>query len=428
MRAASPGRIALLVALVSHAWLAAAADAVHWIGTWATAAQPARAASAQTFHNQSLRLIVHTSAGGQKLRVWLSNAYGEQQVLVGQARVARRTSGAGIDPASSRTLTFGGQPSATLAARAAVVSDPVDLDVPPLSDLAISLFFPETAVARTSHSLALQTNYVSAEAGDATASAEFPVAKTIASWPFLTGVDVLASARGAAIVALGSSTTDGDGSTRDANRRWPDVLAERLQTSVAGGVELGVLNQGIIGNRLLNDSPRTADNPFGPILGEAGLARFQRDVLDQPGAKFVFVALGVNDILFPALPFTPASETVTTGQIIAGYRQLVERAHKHGLRVIGTTIPPFEGATFKAAGLDLSLFTPEREKARASVNDWIRNGHGFDGVVDLDAAVRDPARPTQLLPAYAAADRLHVNDAGNVAQGNAVPLSLFARR
>jgi lysophospholipase L1-like esterase len=405
-----------------------AAESPRWIGTWASAPQPARPSNALTFRNQTIRLIVHTSAGGRMLRVRLSNIYGEQPVAIGRVHVARRTSAADVDAASDRSLTFHGQAATTIAARSSVISDPVALEVPPLSDLAVSLFFPETAVATTAHSLALQTNYVSAETGDATADAKFPVARTISSWPFLTGVDVTASSRGAAIVAFGSSTTDGDGSTKDANRRWPDVLAERLQKGAADGVDIGVLNEGIIGNRLLNGSPTAATSPFGPVLGEAGMARFERDALEQPGVKWVFMCLGVNDIVFPAFPFTPPAETVTAANVIDGYRELIKRAHKKGIRVIGTTIPPFEGATFSGAGLNLTFYTPERERTRAAVNEWIRHGRQFDGVVDFDAAVRDPERPTQLLPAYAAADHLHVNDAGNVAQGNAVPLSLIERR
>ena len=398
-----------------------------FVGTWAAAAQPARPGSVQTFRNQTLRLIVHVSAGGKMARIRLANTFGEQPLTIGSAHIARRKTAADIDPASDRVLLFRGRPSTTVAARSTVVSDPVDLDVLPLSDLAISLFFPRPAVAATSHSLALQTSYVSAESGDSTAAATFPVARTIVSWPFLVGVDVAASSRGAAIVAFGSSTTDGDGSTSDANRRWPDVLAERLQRSGDGSAELGVLNEGIIGNRLLNDSPRRAGNPFGPMLGEAGLTRFERDVLAQPGVRYAMVCLGVNDILFPAFPFTPPDESVTASDIIAGYRRLIARAKTKNVRIIGTTIPPFEGATFSGAGLNLTFYTSERERARQAVNDWIRHGGAFDGVVDFDEVVRDPSRPTQLLPAYAADDRLHVNDAGNVAQGNAIPLALFRR-
>lgn len=416
----------LAVALVALGPLRAlTADIPHWIGTWATAAQPVRAANAQTFRNQTVRLIVHISAGAKKLRIRLSNTYGEQPLVIGAAHVARRAAVADIDPVSDRPLLFLGKSSATVPARSVLVSDPVDLEVPALSDLAISLFFPDTAVATTSHSLALQTNYVSTETGDVTAEARFPVLKTIVSWPFLTGVDVAASPHGAAIVALGSSTTDGDGSTKDVNRRWPDVLAERLQKSSAGAAELGVLNEGIIGNRLLHDSPRDPSSPFGPLLGESGVARFERDVLEQPGVKYVIVCLGINDIVFPAYPFVPANEIISPEQLFAGYRQLIARAHKKGIRVIGTTIPPFGGATFVGAGLNLSLYTAEREKTRHDVNEWILHSGKFDGVVDFDRAVRDPARPNQILPAYAAADHLHVRDDGNVAQANAIPLTLF---
>jgi len=407
-------------------------DGQQWIGTWATAPQAAvSAGSAQVFNNQTLRLIVHTSVGGTKARIKISNTFGDGPLLIGSAHIAHRASAADIDPVSDRVLSFRGQSSITVPARSAVISDPVDLEVPALSDLAISLFFPETAVATTSHSLAKQTNYVSAETGDVAAQAKFPVSKTITTWPFLTGVDVAASSRGASIVAFGSSTTDGDGSTRDANRRWPDVLAERLQKSSGGRTDLGmlgVLNEGIIGNRLLFDSPQQADSPFGALLGQAGLARFERDVLEQSGVKYVLICLGVNDILFPAYPFTPASEVVTPENIFDGYRQLIAHAHKKGIRVIGTTIPPFEGATFVGSGLNLALYTPEREKVRATVNEWIRHSGRFDAVVDFDEVTRDPARPTQLLPAYAAEDHLHVKDAGNVAQGNAIPLALFQRQ
>jgi len=377
---------------------------------------------------------VHTSTGGKKLRIRLSNVYGDQPVVLGAAHVARRAAGADIDPLSDRAVTFRGQGSTTIAPRSNAESDPIDLDVAPRADLAISVFFAQTAVATTAHILALQTNYVSAvDAGDVTGAARFPVAKTTGQWPFLTGVDVESSSPNAAtIVAFGSSTTDGDGSTKDANRRWPDVLAERLQSDGSGGKEngeqFGVLNEGIIGNRLLHDSPGTPDNPFGPVLGAAGVTRFDRDVLDQPGVRFVFMCLGVNDILFPAFPFTPRAEAVTAENIIAGYRQLIARAHAKGVRMIGTTIPPFEGATFDSAGLHLKLYTSEREAERAAVNKWIKDGGEFDGVADFDAAVRDPDRPTRLLPAFAAEDHLHVNDAGNVAQAGAVPLSLFGRR
>jgi lysophospholipase L1-like esterase len=306
--------------------------------------------------------------------------------------------------------------------------------VPGLSDLAISLFLPNDAVAATSHTLALQTNYVSSETGNYTATAKFPAAKTIAHWPFLTGVDVRVSRGGAAIVAFGSSLTDGDGSTDNANRRWPDILAERLQNEVGKKVAWGVLNEGIIGNRLLNDSesPGQSGGPpplgqvfqeLGPVLGEAGLKRFERDVLAQAGVKYVIAGLGVNDILFPG-SFIPATQAVNSESIISGYRQFIARAHEKDIRVIGSTIPPFEHAIFRDPYFD-QFYTPEKEQVRQQVNGWIRSGGEFDGVIDFDQAVRDPGRPTQLRPRCDSGDHLHPNDAGNVAQGNAISLTLF---
>jgi lysophospholipase L1-like esterase len=402
-----------------------AASQTAWIGTWATSPQPAIPGTIKTFHNQSLRLIVHTSAGGTKVRIKISNTFGNHPLLIGGAHIARRTSEAAIDPESDRTLTFHGGSSTTVPTRSMVVSDPVELDVPALSDLAISLFLPKAAEATTSHSLAMQTSYVSAETGDVTAETKFPVAKAIHSWPFLTGVDVAASPRGAAIAAFGSSLTDGDGTTLDTNRRWPDVLAERLQKDAGGKSEVGVLNEGIIGNRLLYDSPKTADNPFGAALGQAGLARFERDVLSQAGVKYVIVGLGINDIAFPAFPFTPPTEKVSAEDIIAGYRQLIARAHKKGIRVIGTTNPPFENSAFTKPAV--TFYTPEREAIRQKVNAWILSSAAFDAVVDFDAVLRDPSRPTQLLPAYDSGDHLHPNNAGCIVEGNAIPLALFER-
>lgn len=396
-----------------------------WVGTWSTATQSAQPADVETFRNQTVRLIVRVSAGGKRVRIRLSNHFGDRALTIGGAHIARRAQDAEIVRESDRVVKFHGKAAVTIPAGSGVVSDPVDLDVPALSDLAISLYFPDAAPAMTAHLLAMQTSYLTAETGDATAAVKFPVAKTISSWPFLTGVDVVTSVRGASIVAFGSSLTDGDGTTENANRRWPDILAERLQKAGGRAAGLGVLNQGIIGNRLLNDSPKSPASPFGPILGESGLARFDRDVLAQPGVKYVLMCLGVNDILFPAFPFTPASEQVTADHVIAGYRELITRARARNVRIIGTTIPPFEGARFEGAGMNLELFTPERERARVAVNEWIRKSGAFDGVVDFDQAARDPDRPTRLLPAYASEDLIHPNDAGSAAQANAIPLELF---
>jgi lysophospholipase L1-like esterase len=400
-------------------------EAKQWVGTWGAAAQPFLPESLQTYRNQSLRLIVHTSVGGPKVRIKISNTYGDGPLLIGGIHIARRTAAAEIDPRSDRMLKFQGKSSTTVPAGSMVVSDPAELDVPELSDLAISLFLPERTEAKTAHSMAKQTSYVSPEAGDSTAAVKFPIAKEIHSWPFLTGVDVEAPLGAAAIVAFGSSLTDGDGTTADTNGRWPDVLAERLQKGAGRKAVFGVLNEGIIGNRLLHDSPKGADNPFGAGLGQAGLARFERDALAQAGVRYVIVGLGINDILFPAFSFTPPSEKVSADDIISGYRQLITRGHRNGIRVIGTTNPPFKNSAFE--GLVTAFYTPERETIRQKVNDWMRNSGEFDGMVDLDAVLRDPSDPTQLLPAYDSGDHLHPNNAGCSAEGNAFPLALFAR-
>ena len=394
-----------------------------WIGTWATAPQPPIPGGLLSLRNQTLRLIVHTSAGGTKIRIKISNTFGNRPLLIGDAHIARRAAAADIEPTSDRILMFHGHRSTTVPAQSMVVSDPVELDTPALSDLAISLFLPEAIEATTSHVLAKQTSYVSTNGGDFTAEVKFPESKKIKSWPFLTGVDVAAS-RGVAIVAFGSSLTDGDGTDSDSNARWPDVLAERLQASAGRKAEVGVLNEGIIGNRLLNDSPvSAAGGQFGAALGQAGLTRFERDVLGQAGVKYVVVGLGINDIAFPG-SLTPASESINAENIIAGYRQLIARAHQRGIRIIGTTNPPFENS-FLDLKPPVTFYTSEKERVRQKVNAWILSSGEFDGVIDLDAVLRDPNHPTQLLPGYDSGDHLHPNNAGCHAEGTAIPLALF---
>jgi lysophospholipase L1-like esterase len=347
-------------------------------------------------------------------------------LVIGSAHIARRAAAADIEAESDRALMFDGQTSTTVAPGSMVTSEPVDLEVSPSADLAASIFLPDTTLATTVHNLAKQTNYISAP-GDHTADVKFPVVKTTRSWPFLTAVEVAAAPRAAAIVAFGSSLTDGDGTTADTNRRWPDVLAERLQRD--GRTELGVLNEGIIGNRLLRDSPiDAAEGRFGRVLGESGLKRFERDVLAQPGVKYVVLGLGINDIAFPG-SLTPATEEITAEMIIDGYRQLIARAHRHGVKIIGTTNPPIENSflPLPPPAKTITFYTPEKERVRQKVNQWILRSGEFDAVVDLDRVLRDPERPTQINPAYDSGDHLHPNNAGTIVEGNAFPLTLFRR-
>ena len=388
-----------------------------WIGTWGAAPQPAMPGTLESFRNQSVRLIVHTSIGGKRVRIKVANTFGDTPLVIGAAHIARRTHGANVDRASDRLLMFGGRPSVVVPPRAMVASDPVDLEFPPLADLAISLFFPAATSGTTVHSLALQTNYLAPATGNITGVELFPVAKTLDSWPFLAGVDVEASPRGSVVVAFGDSTIDGDGSTSDANRRLSDVLAERLQA--AHNLETGVLNEGVIGNRLLRGSPTKSRKQFGYALGQAGLVRFDRDVLDQAGVRYVIVRIGINDIGFPGT-FASLTEKVSFQDMISGYRQLIVRARERGIRIIGTTLSPFEDA--KAAP---GYFTPEKETLRQEINTWIRSAGEFDGIIDVDKVLRDPSHPARLLGAYDSGDHLHPNDAGYVATGYSIPLTLL---
>jgi lysophospholipase L1-like esterase len=392
-----------------------------WVGTWGTApAGPPLAAQTQTFTDQTLRLIVHTSIGGGQVRIRVSNELGTTPLRIGAAHIARRGAGAEIATGTDRVLTFSGAPSITIPPGAPVLSDPVDLDVPALSDLAVSLYLPGTVQATTIHGSAFQTNYVSL-AGDFTGAATLPTQRTITSWPFLTEVDVGAPGAGA-IVALGDSITDGAVTTVDANRRWPDLLALRLQTTRdqaaspalrALNSRLGVVNRGIGGNRLLRDPGEQ------PLFGRAALARFDRDVLATAGVRHLIVLIGINDIGHPGTGAIPVSEAVTAQDLIAGYRQLIARAHTKGIPVYGATLTPFEGTIFP------NYYSPEKEAVRQAVNNWIRSSDEFDGVIDFDRAVRDPAHPTRMLPAYDSGDHLHPNDLGMQAMANAIPLDLF---
>jgi lysophospholipase L1-like esterase len=402
----------------------------HWVGTWATAVvaravrppagrgggagpqpQAPQAAAPQgapaqpaappiNFNNQTIREVVHLSIGGGRVRVVLSNEFGDAPLAIGAAHVALRGTGASIVRGSDRALTFAGKPGTSLPAGAVIFSDPVALDVPALSDLAISLYLPGDTAAGTSpltiHAGANQTNYVS-EAGDHTADADLAMATTAPSWYFVSRVEVTAPEQVAAIVALGDSITDGARTTSDTNSRWPDVLARRLSQA---GMKVAVLNVGIAGNRILQDG-----------AGVSALARFDRDVASQTAATYLLFLEGINDIR--------NNLSLTTDELIAAHRQIIDRAHARGLKVIGATLTPFEGSA------PLAAYTPDTEGKRQAVNTWIRTSKAYDGVIDFDAAVRDPNHPTQLIDQYQSGDHLHPNDAGYQLMGNAVNLDLF---
>jgi lysophospholipase L1-like esterase len=407
----------LLLAAIGSCGTATAHSAEHWVGTWATAPQAFMPGALETFHNQTVRLIIHTSIAGSKIRIRISNSHGTRALRLGAVRVALARTGPDISSGTDRAVTFGGRAGVMIGAHQTAMSDPVEVEVPASTALAITMFFPQRSPATTSHFLALQTGYVSPKKGNFTAAVRFPVERTIESWPFLTGVDVLTCSDSAAIIVFGDSTVDGDGSTPNANRRWPDLLLKRLLGEPGLPASLAVLNEGLIGNRLLADSPR--DKEFGDALGRAGIVRFTRDALDQAGVKSVIVRIGGNDIGLPGA-VVKAAPPVTAESLIEGYRKLIALAHARGVRIIGTTIAPSEGAT-----LAPNFYTPDKEAVRQRVNTWLRQQSQFDGLIDVDGALRDPDHPARLLPAYDSGDHLHPGDAGYAASADAVDLSLL---
>jgi lysophospholipase L1-like esterase len=400
----------------------------HWVSTWATSPQqprpfpaprppappaagatatpappaPPRPAAITGFHNQTLRMIAHTSIGGRRVRIELSNAFGSTALGIGAAHIALRDTESGVVPASDRALLFGGKPASWIPPGAMVISDAVNLDVPASSDLAVSIYIPENAAADTMHAVGLHTTYISKE-GDATAAPAIADATTTQSFYFLTSVDVAASPDAAAIVTFGDSITDGAVSTPNTDRSWPSFLARRLAAS--GGSNIAVLNQGISGNRLLRDG-----------AGVNALARFDRDVLAQPGVKWLMILEGINDIGLGLRAGAAASDAVSADDLIAALKQLIERAHEHGIKVIGGTLTPFEGAAY---------FSQAGETVRETVNHWIQSAGAFDAVVDFDAATRDPEHPKQFRQGFNNGDHLHPNDAGYQAMADAIDLSIF---
>jgi lysophospholipase L1-like esterase len=394
----------------------AAVAQTHWVGTWGAAPSPQLSSAEMEsqkllFHDQTLREIVHLSIGGDTVRVRLSNSFGTEPVEVGAAHLAVRASGSSVTSGTDRALTFSGRTRVEIPAGAIVVSDPVQLKVAPAADLAISLYLPKGATGGGVHYSAQQTSYIAT--GDATAAASLDSPATITSWVFLTGVDVLAPATAGSIIAFGDSITDGARSTVDTNHRWPDILAARL---LARKSQMAVVDMGIGGNRILHEGAASKR----PQFGINALARFDQDVLSQPGVRYMVILEGINDIGH-AGSSAPASETVTAEDIIAGLTQMIERAHEKGIKVIVATITPFEGD----GNIKRGYWTPDKAKVRETVNSWIRSGKGFDGFVDFDKAVRDPASPNRILPAFDSGDQLHPGDAGYKAMGEAVPLSLF---
>ncbi len=384
--------------------------APQWVGTWATAPMVADGGfNIRPFSGTTLREIVHISAGGAQIRVRFTNAFGTDPLTISDAHVALSAGSAAvqagaIQPGSDHAITFGGATSVNIPPGAELFSDPVALAVQPLSDLAISFYLPSQVMrAETYHSFGDQDNFIAT--GDVSTAADLPDATKISSWYFLDGVDVQAVEGSRAIVTLGDSITDGALSTHNANLRWPDLLAARLNVD-PNLKNVSVLNEGIGGNRVLNET-----------TGPSAISRIDRDVLSQSGVRYVIVLESINDIGRLSKLTTPYDD-ITAQQLEMGLKQIADAAHEHGIKAIGATLTPYGGAGYSS---------DKGEQVREAVNDWIRNSGAFDGVVDFDKATQDPANPTHFNADYDSGDHLHPKDAGYKAMAGSIDLTLFAK-
>jgi len=386
---------------------ATAASPDHWVGTWATspvaASNPTAKFGAEGTTGTTLREIVHISLGGGTVRVILTNEFGLDPLTIGAAQIALGSGASGIT-GTGAPLTFGGQASVTIPPGALMVSDPVVLKVAPLSNLAVSIFLPDQPVNQlTLHTFADQTNYL--VPGNVVGAPSLDTPQEFFSWDFLKGVDVLSDGDSASIVTFGDSITDGALSTRNANARWPDVLARRLQADKKTS-KFGILNEGIGGNRILHDT-----------TGPSALARFDRDVIAQSGVKYVVILESINDIGHATDPNKPY-DVVTAQDLIVGLGQLATRAHTHGIKVIGATLTPFVGAKYQS---------PAGEAMRQAVNQWIRTTNQFDAVIDFDKLTTDPTHPGMFQPLDDSGDHLHPGDYGYKTMGESIDLKLFTK-
>jgi len=384
---------------------AAAAPPDHWVGTWATS-PVALPNTDQKYgaEETTYREIVHVSIGGDTSRVILTNEFGLEPLIVSSASIALRTTGSEIDTTTAYPLTFGGRGSITIPPGALIVSDQTGVKLPPLSDVAVSIVIPTQAIQQvTHHSFANQTSYTAP--GNVAGAKSLDSPTEITDWPFLKGIDVRASGDSSAIVTFGDSITDGARSTRNANMRWPDVLARRLQADKKLR-KLGILNEGIGGNRVLHDN-----------TGPNALARFDRDVIAQAGVKYLVILESINDIGHAMDPNSPY-DIVSGDDLIAGLSQLATRAHTHGIKVYGATLTPYVGAKYASPG---------GEQMRQAVNQWIRTTNVLDGFIDFDKATQDPANPSVFSTTADGGDHLHPGDAGYKAMGESIDLKLFTK-
>lgn len=400
---------ALVLATILMADPAMSGERQDWVGTWTASPQPTWGPDfalpvkiAPKLENQTIRQTVRTSIGGKQFRIVLSNEYTDTPTQIGETHAAIAGEGSKIVAGTDHVVTFGGQTKAMVPAGAPLVSDPVDLPLDALSHLSISIYLPQATPISTFHWDGKQTAYIGD--GNQTASHAIAAAQTTDARILVSEILVDAPANDGAVIAIGDSITDGNGATLDADNRWPDFLAKRLASK-----HIAVLNAGISGARLLDDA-----------MGMKASARFERDVLAQPGAKAVVLLIGINDISWPGTPFVSGKSLPSLAALTDGYQQLAAQAHAHNLIILGGTLTPFEGAL---SGTPLEgYYTPEKEALRQKVNDWIRTSGAFDVVVDFDALLRDPRHPARLLPEFDSGDHLHPGEKGNRAMAEAIDL------
>ncbi|MFS2083805.1 SGNH/GDSL hydrolase family protein [Stenotrophomonas geniculata] len=392
--------------LLALSGVASAASAPHWVASWQASPQPVWGADflfptlvPATLHDQTFRQTARISLGGPRLRVRLSNAYGTQPLRIGAASVAAR---AGATP---QPLSFDGQPGVLIGPGQERLSDPLSLATDDRQALQVSIFVPGPTPVQTFHWEGRQTSWTAP--GDQSRAQALSAASSTTARLFLAGIEVEAAARARSVVVIGDSITDGATASLDQDQRWTDHLAARLAPR-----GIAVVNAGISGGRLLRDG-----------MGESVLARLQRDALDQPGVASVIVLIGINDISWPGTAFARNQARPALAELQAGYRALAEQARGRGIRIVGATLTPFAGAL---PGTPLAdYYHPDKDALRRQLNAWLRTDSPFDAVIDLDAALRDPADPSRMAAAYDSGDHLHPGDAGNRAIAEAVDLEVL---
>jgi lysophospholipase L1-like esterase len=410
-----------VVCLLSFVSQQAAAQRNAWIATWAASPQPSAPDPQEPLLNiedQTVRERVRVSIAGAQICLRLSNEYGSAPLLIGSATVAVPNDSTSIRPGTIQAVTFGGRNSVTIPVGAPVLSDPVAFPVASGAEISISLYFPKRVPTPTLHALALKRAVVS-QRGDHTRAEKLEAGAVSESLILLSAVLVPAQPSQRLVVAFGDSVTDGDRSAIDADRNWPSDLVRRLGKTPEYS-KVAVVNAGIAGNRLLSDCFLASAGCF----GVSALARFDRDALAVPGVTHIVLLEGINDIGFPGAKLggsylADPKDFRAPEDLMDAFRQLISRAHAHGVKLIGATIGPFEGVTLPG------YYSESKEAARQTVNKWIRTSGSFDGVIDFDAVLRDPDHPSRLLPRFASKDHLHPNDDGYQAMADAIDLALF---